>query len=106
MGFSADISLVKLHPQKQPIRTSVISSFIFALTVLGTIAIAAFFFYPLPPTPPKEDGIIIALVASSPWVKAGTDFLIPYSNATGALGGYIGFSIARDISAGMQMKVK
>jgi hypothetical protein len=24
------------------------------------------------------------------------DFLIPYSLATGALGGYIGFSIARD----------
>lgn len=99
MGLSADISLIKLHPEKQPISASIISSFILALTVLGTIAFAAIFFYPLqPPLSPKEDNGIIAFVTSAPWVKAGMDFLIPYSLVTGALGGYIGFGIARDIS--------
>lgn len=87
---------MKLHPEKRPILASVISSFILALTVLGTIAFAAFFFYPLPPS---SDGTI-DLVLNSPWIKAGTDFLIPYSLATGALGGYIGFSIARDTCTG------
>jgi hypothetical protein len=43
MGLSADISLMKLHPEKRPIRASVISSSILAATVLGTIAFAAFF---------------------------------------------------------------
>jgi phosphate/sulfate permease len=97
MGLSTDISLMKLHPEKRPIQASVISSFILAATVLGTIAFAAFFFYPQESLSAKEDnGIIIALVASSPWLKVGVDFLIPYSLATGALGGYIGFNIAKD----------
>ncbi len=33
-----------------------------------------------------------------PWIKMGF-FLIPYSLATGSLGGYLGFTIAKDIDA-------
>jgi len=77
--------------EKWPIQVSVISSFVLDLTVIGTIAFSAFFFFPLQsPLSSKEDNNgIIASAASVPWVEAGMGFLIPYPLATGALGDHL-----------------
>jgi len=83
MGLSADVSLVKLHPEKRPLRATLISSFVFTATALLALAFATFFFYP---------------TLDAPWINMGS-FLIPYSLATGTLGGYLGFCIARDVCA-------
>jgi hypothetical protein len=96
-GLAADISLMKLHPGRRPIRASIVSSFIFATTVLVTTGIAALFFYPDPSSFLSGEGSrTIHVIINAAWVKMGTDFLIPYSIITGALGGYLGYSIARD----------
>ncbi len=80
MGLSADVSLIKLHPEKKPRRAALISSFVFNATVLLEFAIATFVFYP---------------TVDAPWINMGS-FLIPFSLATGTLGGYLGFSITRE----------
>ena len=90
MGLSADISLMKLHPEKKPLRASLISSLVFTTTVLLAFVIATLFFYPV-----SHGG---ASTFDVPWISMGT-FLIPYSLATGTLGGYLGFTIARDFHA-------
>jgi hypothetical protein len=79
-GLSADISLMMLIPKWKPLRATLVSSFIFTAIVLFTTVFADFFFYPSP-------GLFLSF----------GDFLIPYSLVTGTLGGYLGFSIARDI---------
>lgn len=84
MGLSADVSLTMLHPERNPLRASVASSLLFTAVVLSTIAFATFFFYPPAPL-------------NTTWLGLG-GYLIPYSLATGALGGYLGFSIARDLA--------
>ena len=81
MGLSADISLMKLHPERKPLRAALVSSFIFTATVLLTFAFATFVFYPS---------------VDAPWINMGT-FLIPYALATGMLGGYLGFSINKEL---------
>jgi len=90
MGLSADVSLMKLHPEEKPLRASLVSSFIFTATVLLVFIFATFFFYPV-----SHGG---SLTLDEPWIKMGI-FLIPYSLATGSLGGYLGFTIAKDIDA-------
>lgn len=82
MGLSADVSLMILHPEKKPLRAALISSFVFTATVLLALAFATFVFYP---------------TLDAPWINMG-NFLIPYSLATGTLGGYLGFTISRDFS--------
>jgi len=79
-GLSADISLMMLLPKWKPLRATLVSSFIFTAIVLSTTIFADFFFYPLP-------GLFLSF----------GNFLLPYSLATGTIGGYLGFSIARDI---------
>ncbi len=86
-GLSADISLMKLRPLSKPARASLISSTMLALITLGTTAFAAISFYPSNTN---------AILSSSAWLKVGMQFLIPYAIATGALGGYLGFCMARD----------
>ncbi len=83
MGVSADISFMNLHPGERPIRASSISALIFTVITLVTIAFATFQFYP--------EGQL----SGGTWLSFG-DFLIPYSLVTGVLGGYLGFSLARD----------
>ena len=78
-GLSADISLMMLYPERNPLRTSLVSSFIFTVIVLSTTVFAEFFFYPSP-------GLFLSVGS----------FLIPYCLATGTIGGYLGFTIARD----------
>ena len=87
MGLSADISLMKLHPEKKPLRASLISSLVLTTTVLLAFVFATFFFYPV-----SHGG---SPTLDAPWINMGI-FLIPYSLATGTLGGYLGFTIARD----------
>jgi hypothetical protein len=81
MGLSADVSLMKLHPEKKPLRAALISSFVFTATVLIAFAFATFVFYP---------------TLDAPWINMGT-FLIPYALTTGTLGGYLGFSINKEL---------
>ena len=81
MGLSADVSLMKLHPERKPLKAVLISSFVFTATVLFAFAFATFVFYPS---------------ADAPWINTGT-FLIPYALATGMLGGYLGFSINKEL---------
>ena len=81
MGLSADITLMKLHPERKPLRAVLISSFVFTATVIFAFAFATFVFYP---------------TLDAPWIGMGA-FLIPFSLATGTLGGYLGFTICRDI---------
>ena len=83
-GMVADISLMKLHPERKPIRASLISAFMFTAAVIATTVFATYFFYPQP------------LTLDVPWIKEGS-FLLPYSLATGAMGGYLGHTIARDM---------
>jgi hypothetical protein len=83
VGLSADVSLILLRPEKRPLRATLISSCIFTLTVLATTIFATFLFYPMPTT------------LQGTWLGYGV-FLIPYSLITGAIGGYIGYSVARD----------
>jgi len=90
MGLSADISFMKLHPEEKPLGASLVSSFIFTATVLLAFVFATFFFYPV-----SHGG---APTLDAPWINMGI-FLIPYSLATGTLGGYLGFCIAKDIDA-------
>jgi hypothetical protein len=85
-GLVADISLMRLHPEQKPIKASLISAFIFTAVVAITTAFATYVFYPTP------------LTLNIPWIKAGS-FLIPYSLVTGAMGGYLGCSIVRDMEA-------
>ena len=87
-GLSADISLMMLHPTHRPLRASLISSFILTAVMLCTTAFASFFFYPTHGYPTTLD---------IPWLNVGS-YLIPYSLATGTTGGYLGFSVAKDIS--------
>ena len=79
-GLCADISLMTLLPKLKPLRATLISSLIFTAIVLFTTVFADFFFYPSP-------GLFLSV----------GNFLIPYSLATGVIGGYLGFSIARDV---------
>jgi len=83
-GLAADTSLIKLNPQQKPAKASTLSSLIFTAAVLATTALAIYTLYPTPPT------------LNIPWITAGT-FLIPYSLTTGAIGGYLGYTIARDL---------
>ena len=85
-GLVADISLMKLHPEQNPIKASLISAFIFTAVVIATTVFVTYFFYPTP------------LTLDVPWIRAGS-FLIPYSLTTGAIGGYLGSTIARDMDA-------
>jgi len=82
MGLSADVSLMTLHPEKKPLRAALISSFVFTATVLLAFVFATFVFYP---------------TIDAPWINMGT-FLVPYSLATGTLGGYLGFSISGELN--------
>jgi hypothetical protein len=83
MGLSADVSFKALHPQRTPIRAAAISAFVFTVVVIVGTIFATYVFYPTP------------LTLDVPWIRVG-GFLIPYALATGALGGYLGFCIARD----------
>jgi hypothetical protein len=83
MGLSADVSFKALRPERAPIRAAVISAFIFTVVVIAGTIFATYAFYPTP------------LTLEVPWIRVG-GFLIPYALATGALGGYLGFCIARD----------
>ena len=89
MGLSADISLMKLHPEKKPLRAALISSLVFTATVLLGFVFATLFFYPV-----SHGG---ASAIDVPWINMGI-FLIPYALATGTLGGYLGFTISRDFN--------
>jgi hypothetical protein len=82
-GLSADLSLMALHPEQRPLRAAVVSAFTFTATVLLTTVVVTYLFYPGPPT------------LEGTWLEFGY-FLIPYALATGAIGGYLGFSLARD----------
>jgi hypothetical protein len=83
VGLSADVSLVLLRPERQPRKAALVSSCIFTLAVLVTTIFATFLFYPMP------------VKLQGTWLDyAG--FLIPYSLITGVIGGYIGYSMARD----------
>jgi len=84
-GFSADLSLRLLHPGERPRRAALISSCIFTAVVLCTTILATFLFYPAPRT------------LQGTWLGYGA-FLVPYSLITGTMGGYVGFSIARDMN--------
>jgi hypothetical protein len=88
-GLSADISLERLHPEDRPARAVMISSFILTAVMLFTTAFASFFFYP-------AHGYSAPSIFAVPWLGVG-GFLIPYSLATGVMGGYLGFSIAKDL---------
>jgi hypothetical protein len=85
-GMVADISLMKLHPERKPIRASLISALMFTAAVIATTVFATYFFCPQP------------LTLDVPWIME-EHFLLPYSLATGAMGGYLGRTIARDIEA-------
>ena len=88
MGLSADISLMKLQPEKRPLKASLVSSFVLTATVLLAFVFATLFFYPV------SHGGVPTLDA--PWINMGT-FLIPFALATGTLGGYLGFSINKEL---------
>jgi hypothetical protein len=85
-GMAADISLMKLHPERWPIRASLISAFMFTAAVIATTVFATYSFYPQP------------LTLDVPWIREG-NFLLPYPLVTGAMGGYLGYTIARDVEA-------
>lgn len=85
VGAVADVSLMWLRPESRPGRASTISAFAFTSAVLAMWTLATVSFYPWPGT------------FEGSWLMYG-DFLIPYALATGALGGYVGFSLARDRS--------
>jgi hypothetical protein len=84
-GFSADVCLMLLHPGERPLRAALISSCIFTAVVLFTTILATFLFYPAPKT------------LQGTWLGYG-GFLVPYSLIAGTIGGYVGFSIARDMN--------
>jgi hypothetical protein len=83
MGLSADVSFKALRPERTPIRAAAVSAFIFTVVVIAATLFATYVFYPTP------------LTFDIPWIRVGW-FLLPYALATGALGGYLGFCIARD----------
>ena len=81
MGLSADVSLMRFHPEKKPLKAALISSFVFTATVIVAFAFATFVFYP---------------ITDAPWINMGK-FLIPYALSTGTIGGYLGFSINKEL---------
>ena len=84
-GLVADITLMKLHPDQNPMTASFLSAFMFTAAVIATNVFATYTFYATP------------LTLNVPWIKEGI-FLLPYSLATGAMGGYLGCAINRDLN--------
>jgi hypothetical protein len=82
-GLIADVTLMRLRPDQKPIKASLVSAFVFTVAVIATTIFATYFFYPTP------------LTLDVPWIKQG-GFLLPYSLATGTIGGYLGYALARD----------
>lgn len=85
VGLVADVSLMLLRPQQQPLRAALLSSFVFTASVLTTTIFATFVFYP-----------VLARIQDTWLGYAG--FLVPYALITGTMGGYLGFSIATDMN--------
>jgi hypothetical protein len=83
-GLIADVTLMKLHPEKAPIRASLLSAFAFTAAVIATTIFGTYILYPT------------GLTLDVPWIKQSA-FLLPYSLITGTIGGYLGYSLARDI---------
>lgn len=86
VGLVADLTLRFLQPERFPVRASVLSALLFTAATLA--------------------GWVLATVALYRWGGSFADtwlgygyFLIPYALATGALGGYVGHGIARDVRA-------
>jgi len=84
VGLVADLSLARLRPFSFPVRASLLSAFLFTAATLAAWALAMVSLYPW-------NGLL-----EDTWLRYGY-FLIPYALATGALGGYVGYGLARDI---------
>jgi len=92
MGLSADLSLWLLRPEENEGTAMTVSATIFSETVIVVNTIALGLFYTNPGWPRD-------------FLKFGY-FLIPYAIITGALGGYIGWHLADDLSSFLKKAFK
>ena len=83
VGAAAHVTLRMLRPEPRPVRASAVSAHVFTATVLAMWTLATVSFYPWPGT------------LEGSWLRYA-HFLGPDALATGALGGSLGFSLARE----------
>jgi hypothetical protein len=83
-GLVADVTLMRLHPERAPVKASIVSAFAFTSAVIATTILGTYVFY------------LTGLTLNVPWLNQGF-FLLPYCLITGATGGYLGCNLARDI---------